>query len=363
VQGEQPESDRKQVLVLGAGVTRAFVLDSPLLTDDYNVKHLLNQFATFPAAVRILESERMLAADGVSLNIERLMTRLEGRMPYDLEQGVAAELDLLLTEIQKRFRQRLERAKEGERRDSELDALAKHVVDNSISCVTFNYDDSFDQKLWEAYPWMAVGHKGYWHPDGGYGFFCRASIIAIQDFTGLVKDVTAMSLLKLHGSINWRLLLGSPRPMGVDGLVHHELWHYPKGGGSGSPWPDDERAMVETHLDPDPFLVPPVLTKTSIVEEPVLRLIWSLAYKELESADEITFVGYSFPPTDMAARFLFREALAELDTAQIKVVNYDSGPGVTDELERQYRDVFPSITDDQFDFRGALVWAREFSGG
>ena len=37
----------------------------------------------------------------------------------------------------------------------------------------------------------------------------------------------------------------------------------------------------------------------------VQRLVWSQAFKALESADEVALLGYSFPTTDVVARTLF----------------------------------------------------------
>ena len=67
-------------------------------------------------------------------------------------------------------------------------------------------------------------------------------------------------------------------------------------------------------------MVPPVLSKSSRVEQPVLRLVWSHAFASLATAHEVTFIGYSFPTTDMAARTLFSEALKDLPPQDINVV-------------------------------------------
>jgi len=355
---ENTSNPDRTVLVLGAGFTRAFLPKAPLLIDHYDVDPLLQKFAAFPNAHGILEQEIVNDDDGPILNIERLMTRLQGRMPYDSEQRVGPELDLLLSEIKAIFLARVKSAKQGQFHEKEMLALARYCVEHSISCITFNYDDVFDQKLHEVNPVINAGEKStYWHPDGGYGFFCRPSLMCIEDLD-LLKDTTAMNLLKLHGSINWRPIRGSLTPVGFADVFHHETWLDPHPDQSG--WSETDRNAVEDHLEPDPFLVPPVLTKSAIVEEPLLRLIWSLAYKELRSADEVVFVGYSFPPTDMAARFLFREALADLETARIKVVNYDRGVAANDDLRRQYGDVFQTIDDEQFDLDGAVEWSRTF---
>ena len=60
-----------------------------------------------------------------------------------------------------------------------------------------------------------------------------------------------MHLIKLHGSTNWRVLNGSPKPFGADAIRHHEDWfrHF---GYTKVPLDD-----LELLLEPKPFMVPP----------------------------------------------------------------------------------------------------------
>ena len=103
-------SDGRTVFVLGAGVTRAFFPSTPLMTDDYEVETLAEKFKGFRHASRILDWERNRELKGY-INIERLMTRLDGRMPYDFDQGADEELGMLVTEVKKRFIRRIEGTK------------------------------------------------------------------------------------------------------------------------------------------------------------------------------------------------------------------------------------------------------------
>src|SRR5712691_11276920 len=97
------------VFVLGAGFTKAFLPHAPLLEDDYAVD--LEKFKHFPLARRILELEIERNSSG-SINIERLMTRLDSLMPYDPE-GADQELGLLLSEVNNAFVTRIMQAKQG----------------------------------------------------------------------------------------------------------------------------------------------------------------------------------------------------------------------------------------------------------
>jgi len=350
-------SEPKKVFVLGAGFTRAFLSCAPLLTDDYYVNELIEKFERFPHAKQILWQEKLRRTDG-SIDIERLMTRLHGGMPYDYSHEANKEIDLLLKEIKMAFRRRLDEAKSGKKHENELNKFAQYCVDNCISCITFNYDDVLDQALWE-YKKIAIPHPGihqYWHPDGGYGFFCKPSHTCIRT-VDVYKDRSVPLLLKLHGSVNWRIRLGYPRPYTSDAIVHDESWYPPA---LGNHLPIDHNVdfeSIEDHLEVEPFIVPPVLIKSDLVEQPILRLVWSLAYKELWEAKQVTFAGYSLPITDLASSFLFNEALRKLEHRNIRIVNLAKDEARRQEIRECYKRIFSDIGNEQFDFRGALEWS------
>ena len=119
----------------------------------------------------------------------------------------------------------------------------------------------------------------------------------------------------------------------------------------------NSKEKIALHLETESFIVPPVLVKSALVEQPILRLIWSLAYRELQQADQVIFVGYSLPVTDIAASFLFREAIQP--NAHVRVINWASQEEQKQETRRAYRRIFPTLTDGQFDFRGAQFWSEE----
>lgn len=348
----------RSVFVLGAGATRAFLPGSPLMEDDYGLERLLNIFSGHPYAFEILQQEKYRNQKKGFINIERLMTRLLGRMPYDLGEKISHELSLLFTELKDEFIRRVEVAKKDLSNKDELAAFARLCVKKRINCITFNYDDVLDQALWEVekfYRGRAQDEKQmpYWHPDGGYGFFVRPSEVTIRDGDRFM-DKTSMLLLKLHGSINWFARMGERRPYSVDAVLHHQNWYPPSDQGPSGYDPE----LIGRHLVPDPFLIPPVLDKSALVEEPVLSLVWSLAKEILKNSHEVVFVGYSMPVTDLAASFLFSEALGERAHI-VRAVNLADKEEDRERVRSAYRKVFPKMRDDQFDFEGALKWVRE----
>lgn len=341
------------VFVLGAGFTKAFLPDAPLLVDDYDASSILLEFDAFPTARAALENE-IDNLNPWSVDLERLMTRASAGMPYDSDAGSSEELSLLFSRLKQAFESRLQSARDGQVYADDLAAFASLCIDRRTTCVTFNYDDLLDEALWKTRS-ISVHAPGvpYWHPDGGYGFFCRPAWSMSGTAPAVRMDNAAMHLLKLHGSVNWRVRLGYSSPLSPDALVHSAEW-FPRLG------PDDPDAEeLERHMEPSPFLVPPILTKDVLVREPILRLIWTRAFAALERADLVVFVGYSFPVTDIAARFLFTEAIRP--ETRLRVVNLVRNKTEEEKLRANYRKALPHLRYDQFSFEGALEWSRRLT--
>ena len=327
---------RKHVIVTGAGFTRAVAPYAPLLVDDFNNDSLEDTVRGLPNASRLLNRERSKHPEG-HIDIERLMTCLDALMPYDYadDAGNAAnEYAFLLSELRRAFLGRLHKARQGDIKREELDRFAKFCADNGCSCITFNYDDFLDE---------ALERTEHWNPYWGYGFFCRSSRDGITGPTWKTME-SRLLLLKLHGSINWRPKLGYSSPVALDSIIHHHEW--------------SDHDLDSHHLEPEPVIVPPVLSKSSLVEQPVLRLVWSRAFAELATADQVTFIGYSFPTTDIAVRTLFAEAMEDLPRENLTIVNLASDESGAEATRTAYCASLGHIPDRQFHFGGALEWIR-----
>jgi hypothetical protein len=171
-------------------------------------------------------------------------------------------------------------------------------------------------------------------------------------------QTSPMLVLKLHGSVNWRIALGHRKPYSIDALRHHEVWfQYYEGTKLAL-------KVIEPVLESEPFFVPPILTKSDLVKQPILRLIWTLALKKLRKGKRVVFIGYSLPITDIAAGFLFREGLRRRDhEPSITVVDWaetdETAAKKLDTLRKAYQNVFPSLAESQIQFCGAAKWIRD----
>ncbi|MDE0422352.1 MAG: SIR2 family protein [Gammaproteobacteria bacterium] len=330
----------RRVFVTGAGFTRALVPDAPLLVDDFGNDALVETVRSLPKASQLLEAERRRHPKGF-INLERLMTRLDTLMPYDYDHKAVDEIDFLYSALKDSFLRRISGVRSGKFASDDLDAFVAHCTANGAACITFNYDDFLDE---------ALASSGIWNADWGYGFYCRSSSTAVSAIGG-DRLIARFLLLKLHGSVNWRALLGHESPYALAAIVHHHAW------GNGDV-PGHLRPQVERHLEPDPVIVPPVLTKSGLVAQSVLRFVWTRAFAELAAADGVTFIGYSFPETDSAARVLFSEALRDLPGDRVEVVGREHTDAGKIALKSRYRRLLGDIPDERFFFDGAVEWIR-----
>lgn len=162
-----------------------------------------------------------------------------------------------------------------------LYSLRRATPAHNIVLMTFNYDFALD-------------------------FALRGISSLSYGMTGQRADANEVTLLKLHGSINWAVCrkCGSIVPISFEDFEdsqsradYSRLDRFQFGGCLS--------VLSHCHMrvDPQPFLVPPTWNKTSYHEK--LSAIWSLASMSLANADNIVVIGYSLPETDMFFRQLY----------------------------------------------------------
>ena len=312
------------------------------MVDDFGNDDMAAKITGLPHASRALEQERKRNHDGL-IDIERLMTRLDSLMPYDFGQGAVDEFRFLLSEVRKGFRRKIESAVASEDFQKEaLDKFVENCNQMKVHFITFNYDDVFDRALFQG---------RNWDPSNGYGFLCLPSQNVLGPHFAGTDDSPKTLLLKLHGSVNWMPRAGYAEPYVVDAITHHAKWHID---------PADADSLIRSHLEPEPLMIPPVLSKSGLVGQPVLRLIWRHAFDLLAKARRVAFLGYSFPTTDIAAQTIFHEALDDFSMNDILVVNLAESDSDQQVVRDRYRAVLGDIPDDRFDFRGVLEWSRGY---
>lgn len=220
-----------------------------------------------------------------------------------------------------------------------LKQFSQKLVHDGSNVLMFNYDCILDSFLAET---------GAWDCRSGYGTLLRHISDCFHEVRIPEGTPSSMSLLKLHGSVNW----GIPE-MSSHESEHAEIFYSaPDLSGIGS---NIAHAGVNLPVSKGlfhgvgfrPFIVPPIFDKSQSYQARFLRRLWYLAREILSVSDRIIIIGYSFPPTDYMARFLFKEAfgmhLAKHNARKVIVVNNICD---TDYKRR----VAPIVTDGDMEF-------------
>jgi hypothetical protein len=220
--------------------------------------------------------------------------------------------------------------------------------------VTFNWDTILDRALVD---------QGGWSPNDGYGISFTATIDGV--WKDCVESVPAFAtnwkLLKLHGSTNWlvpytalrfdNLELESLLPNSDDVFLYWQTtlpyktfksrWrggyaptcycYYPPNlpvdnftDEALKPAPEEENKVQHrmslrfltpfAEKDPggvpsSPLLITPVRQKKYDLYQDKIESLWEQAAEEMNKADHINVIGYSFPETDVRPMELIRNVL------------------------------------------------------
>ena len=181
--------------------------------------------------------------------------------------------------------------------------LASELKEND-SIITFNYDLLMDQELLRK-------ENGRFQYQNFHVKFLRSSLF--EESEALLKG--AGLYLKMHGSLNWFGCTNEACPQFGHVQVFTSVGQCL---GSSILGVDFKCDRCESPLDA--ILIPPLLNKP-IMREKVFRVIWGNAYSTISRAKNIVVIGFSFPPTDFYAAWLFRAALQRNEEAKIWMVN------------------------------------------
>jgi len=135
-----------------------------------------------------------------------------------------------------------------------------------------------------------------------YSLLARGAVLGGPRPSLLPNQVEAGFYLKLHGSLDWLYCVNqecpSHRQFFANWMDNKAVHNNP-----GDPCEMCGSALVSV-------LVPPTMMK-SFTQFPKLGLLWSLAHRELSTADRIVVFGLSFAASDYYLRWLFRSAITE----------------------------------------------------
>lgn len=324
------ESDKKTVLILGAGATRSAAASiqsasrqPPLDRDFFDIAEkiapsqtdqvrsclsdLLGDYAhSISKSLETTTTYLYLKASEAStgsrhhrafLTLLELLNGVLGHTTNDLRLGPRSLLYRFLL--------------------SELDPLPDP---SHLTIITFNYDLLLERTLDEI---AGRGRPNAFSFPNCYRLdpsITSHTVRGTHQFANQISHVDGPSVLKLHGSMNWqsrhRSNIPEPKQLFRESRNLYVM--------------DAVRIYRNLHWRPrrrtvymKPAIVPPVSGKRGMMHNSITPL-WTKAGAALANADRIVIAGYSCPPLDLEARFLISENLRVNDSKRVYVVNPDT---------------------------------------
>lgn len=306
----------QKVFFLGAGFSKAINREYPLMSELTTEALALVQKSSAQQHLTEL-------APQIKQNIESLLTYLSTDLPWKTDTTKYANKSLYCAIVQalsEIFTEHAQQAKLTDDRNSVWWKFANEVRLHAekYNFITLNYDILLETMLQEVYPvsndFSMVSYEDFYSypmtwignrvPQNSFGFASNRQ-----------KSVTP-HILKLHGSANWFWAGVSPSD-----ILYYRNWNV------------NESAGITTGLKP--YIIPPVLDKSSFYNHIAIHSLWQQAEELLKNANEIYIIGFSFPQTDLAVKYLFQSALRKR-TPKIYVVNSASPK----RLKANYQTVF-----------------------
>ena len=167
-----------------------------------------------------------------------------------------------------------------------LDKIFDGILNNCSTIVTFNYDLVLEKFLY---------NKNYWLPFDGYGFIPKDFPPRSPHY---LNQASKIKILKMHGSLNWEL--SSLYRSNLEFLWFDDNNNYFFPG-----YLEEEKKRgfnYEGRRPSDGWILPSWIKQFTFNE---IIQVWNLAFKALNKADEIIFIGYSLPTADAAVYSLF----------------------------------------------------------
>src|ERR1035437_1169952 len=176
-----------------------------------------------------------------------------------------------------------------------------NVFLNNCSCIiTFNYDLILEKFLFK---------KNYWLPKDGYGYTPR-------DFPELnpnyINQFSRIKIFKMHGSLNWVQSSIYDSKFQFKWYDDDNIYFFP-----GYLKKEEKRDFIYQGGHPSKGWILPSWIKQFTFNE--IIQVWHQAFKALNKADEIIFIGYSLPPADAAVYSLFSSI--DWDNKIIKLID------------------------------------------
>ncbi len=164
-----------------------------------------------------------------------------------------------------------------------LGRIISELIDSklhNVSVISFNYDLLLDVQL-------------------------KSSEIPFDYCLDGEKSTSKLPLLKLHGSINWARNLKTKSIDPIDVFSYDPKERYVPANNMSLPWLIGSNIINKVYRDltGPPILIPPTWNKTEYQKQ--LVDVWKVAMDKLSTAENIIFIGYSLPESDLFFKYLY----------------------------------------------------------
>jgi hypothetical protein len=269
---------RQVLYILGAGFSKAFAANAPLLNDILAelTDPVLKQTAEKYLKLGLFKAEQILSL---------LMDSL-----YDSDIQEVLEKRQNATKILRSIDQIMEKITVDDQTDFKKRIIGRFISshDQMVDVASFNYDTLIEDNcdFWEYLPAIT---------SNPFEAFSKAGYI-----TSYLRPV---GILKLHGSVNWY-------SHNFDSASLANTYYVRKG--------DPSREQIRR--TGNPVLVPFTFNKGYFMNGDLFTAIWKRMDMLLATADEIEVVGYGFPETDF---YIVPKILEHIDRIKRVIVLND----------------------------------------
>ena len=295
----------RKVFFLGAGFSKAVNGEYPLMRDLHDLVHSR------------IEKDSVLThwqelAPIITTDIESLLSYLSTPFPWKTDTTQYANKALFSAIVKSLSEIFLDLDKQDfavwDRSNIFVKLAEKIMISNGgYHFVTLNYDILLEQLLLNAYH----RHRPMLHPNLSDFYSYPMTWIGERassshpPFARLERGIKVPKILKLHGSANWFWA----------GVSASDILYYKQ---DYNKYSSSEPETLTYGLKP--YIIPPMLDKSSFYNHIAIHSLWKQAEELLQNADEIYIIGFSFPQTDLAVKYLFQSALRKRNP-KIYVVN------------------------------------------
>jgi hypothetical protein len=328
---QNSQNEINDVFFFGAGFSKAIDDSYPTLKDlTFSIN---NSYKTEEESIAKHIYEKM--SNCYKKNIEELLTFLSANIPYKSNVQISSDIALykdITNKIAFFFNEKIKKTDLNECLNK-TQSLIEYILKTKSTCITLNYDMLLEQllKAFAIKEYQDIEYIDLYNAP--LSILPRTNKILINDFgdNNQIPRKNLPDIIKLHGSLNW-------------GIVENnsDIVYYIS---------DNDEKYKIAHLQT--YIIPPVLDKTHSYSNHVIKAIWRRAYEKLSMANNIYIYGFSFPPTDLSVKFLFKSSLSNnKKMPKIYVINTEDAKknieSIYNEIFKEYNIEYKYCCKDSF---------------